>query len=314
MKRKFILVLLILIVISSFFIPVNQQKDISINAPFLNVYTGLLTPVKWEKWRPDLREIIDKDSTRISFKKEKNSFSITYPGSTLTVNFEGSIFNVHEDLGNGSANYSYTVVPDSSEKKTLIGVSKKASVIGFLINQFRKDPFADTHINDLKTFWETDSLRYGCKITKIGVPDANLIEMKKKVLSKDKFTAATKMRAVLEQYMHTHDLKQMQPILAQFLRLNEDSTELNVGFFVDKKVTPDNGITYAHMPKGGPLYIAQFTGPFNKRQKIYAGLRQYFTDHLYQSAILPFEMYLDNKLPTSDTDRVHVRVNFTTFF
>ncbi|MGN6640534.1 MAG: hypothetical protein ACTHJ8_16605 [Mucilaginibacter sp.] len=314
MKRKFILVLLILIVICSFFIPVNQQKDISINAPFLNVYTDLLTPVKWGKWRTDLRNAIDKDSASISTRKGKNTFDIKYPGSAISVNFEGSIFNIHEDRGNGSVNYSYTVVPDSSEKKTLIGVSKKASVIGFLINQFRKDPFADTHVNDLKAFWETDSLRYGCKITKIGVPDANLIEMKKKVPAKDKFTYAGKMRADLEQYMHTHNLKQMQPILAQFLRLGKDSTEVNVGFFVDKKVMPGNGITYAHMPKGGPLYVAQFMGPFNKRQKIYAGLRQYFTDHLYQSAILPVEMYLDNKLPTSDTDKVHVQVNFTTFF
>lgn len=313
MKRKFILILLILIVISSFFIPVSQQKDISINAPFLNVYTDLFMPLKWEKWRPDLRKAIDKDSTSISTRKGKNAFDIKYPGSVINVNFEGSIFNIDDISGTHSAKYSYTVVPDSSEKKTLISVSKKTTAMGFLINQFR-DPFTDTHINDLKAFWETDSLRYGCNITKIGVPDANLIEMKKKVPTIDKFTEAAKMRAGLEQYMHIHNLKQMQPILAQFLRLSKDSTEVNVGFFVDKKITPGNGITYAHMPEGGPLYIARFTGPFNKRQKIYTGLRQYFTDHLYQSAILPFEMYLDNKLPTSDTDKVHVQVNFTTFF
>ena len=68
------------------------------------------------------------------------------------------------------------------------------------------------------------------------------------------------------------------------------------------------------MPKGGPLYAAKYTGSFNQRKKVYASLHQYFTDHSYQTAILPFESYLDDKLPTSDTDKVNIQLNFSSYF
>jgi hypothetical protein len=68
------------------------------------------------------------------------------------------------------------------------------------------------------------------------------------------------------------------------------------------------------MPKGGPLFAAKFSGRFSKRQKIYNALQQYFADRHHQPAILPFETYFDGKLPSSDTDKVNIQVNFTSYY
>jgi effector-binding domain-containing protein len=160
----------------------------------------------------------------------------------------------------------------------------------------------------------TDSLRYGCHIVKIKVPEANLIEIKKRVPAQDKFTAAAGMLNSLNIFIKKNNVTQMQPLIAQFLPRGKDSVQVNVGFFIDKVVKPENGISFVTMPKGAPLYTAKFNGKFNRREKVYEGMHQYFEDHSYKSVILPFETYLDNKLPVSDTDSVNIRVNFSSYF
>src|SRR3569623_1993814 len=101
------------------------------------------------------------------------------------------------------------------------------------------------------------------------------------------------MLETLQQFIKAHGTKKIQPIIAQFLPTSADSTQLNVGFYIDKEVKSEKDIIFARMPKGGPLYSVLYKGKFNQRSKAYIALRQYYTDHYYQSAILPFETYLD---------------------
>jgi effector-binding domain-containing protein len=314
MKKKVIGLLLLLIIFAACFIPVTQQKNILVKTSFLNIYSLLVSPVKWEEWRPDLKKFIDADSSKISIQKDSGSFIIKYGDLKLDVKSTGNSFDINEHSDNNTINYNYTLLPDKAANKTLITVNKKNSAINYLIGKLKADPFSDTHITDLKNFVETDSLLYGCKIFKTRVPVSNLIVIKREVLSKNKFTEAKQMFDALTQYVKTHDVKQVRPLIAQFLRIGKDSAQVNVGFFIDKEVTSDKVITFTRMPKGGPLYSTIFRGEFSKRQKAYNSLHQYFIDHRYQSAILPFETYLDNKLPASDTDSVNILVNFSTYF
>ncbi|MDB5022744.1 MAG: hypothetical protein JWP78_499 [Mucilaginibacter sp.] len=321
MKKKVILLSLLVIVFAACFIPIAQQKITSIKAPFLNVYTQLSDPVNWEKWRPDLKEKVLADSTQISVQKAPSSFTIKRKQQELNVIMNEFSFIIDDAWDSKVSNYTYIVIPDKrtsvlSEKlpKTFIIVNEKISLISYLIGKFTTIPLSDTHIADLKNFMETDSLRYGCRIFKTKVPENNLIEIKKEVLAKNKFTEAAKMLAAMQQFLKTHDVKQVQPLIAQFLPKSKDSTQVNIGFYIDKEVKGEKDVNFVRMPKGGPLYAAKFKGKFAERQKVYGGLHQYFIDHLYQSAILPFETYLDNKLPASDTDRVNIQINFSAYF
>lgn len=313
MKKKVILLSLILVVFAAFFIQIPQQKTITIKGSFFNVYRVLVNPAKWEQWRPDLRKAFAADSNKFSIKKDTGSFIIKDANLELNVK-SGDSFIINEHSDNGSISYSYVVMPDKNLNKTLITAYKKISAISYLIGKLRPASFSDTHITDLKNFMETDSLLYGCRILKTKVPESNLIVIDRLVLAKDKFSEAAKMLSTLQQYLKTHNVKQMQPLIAQFLTKGKDSAQLKVGIFIDKKVNSENEITYNRMPKNGTFYVAGFEGKFNERQKVYLGLQQYFTNHLYQSALLPFETYLDNKLPTSDTDRVNVQVVFPSYF
>jgi effector-binding domain-containing protein len=160
---------------------------------------------------------------------------------------------------------------------------------------------------------EVDSLHYGFNIFATGVPASNLIVMRKEVLKTDKFKVAVEMQGNLQQYIKITQTKQVYPVIAQFLSKGKDSTQVNVGLYIDKEVPSANGIVFTRMPKGGPLYAAPFRGKFSKRGMAYEALKQYFSDRSYQTAILPFETYLDNRLPDSDDDLINIQVNFSTY-
>lgn len=315
MKKKVILPVLLAVVLIACFIPVTEEKTIAVNASFFNVYHVLATPARWKEWRSDLRKIPVADTSKISIYKDTGSFEIKFTNFLLKVKASDGLFSVDDYSNNKNVTYSYYAVPAKDPKTTIVTVDKKTPAVSYLFQHFDESTFTDTHINDLKTFMETDSLKYGCNITKTRVPEANLVVINEIVEKKDKFTEAGKMLAELQAFVKKHGLRQTQPVIAQYFdKPKTDSTQLKVGLFIDKETVSEKNIVFTRMPKGGPLYVAKFDGRFKDRMKVYAGLQQYFTDHLYQQAILPFEFYLDNKLPVSDTGKVNIQVNFSTYF
>jgi effector-binding domain-containing protein len=318
MKKKIIVLSLFVLVFAACFIPVTQQITVHVKAPFLNVFNQLSEPLNWEKWRPDLNKVFLTDSDKIAIKKDgPRFFQLKYQDRELNVRSTGYTFFIHDRWNNKISNYSYTVTPvyDKFLNKSSVTVDKKTYLFNYLLGKISSASFEDTHVNDLKNFMENDSLHYGCTIFRTKVSDTSLIVIKREVLEKDKFNEASKMLPLLQQYLKTHhDIKQTRPLIAQFLPKGKDSTEVKIGIFINKKVNSENEITYSRMPKGGTFYIGEYKGRFDKRGKVYAGMKEYFASHLYQLALIPFETYLDNKLPVSDTDSVNIQVVFPSYF
>src|ERR1700730_8271663 len=116
MKKIVISLSLILILLIICFLPFTEQKTIIIKAPFYNVYQQLEKPENWKKWRKDLHQIQGADSTKISEKKSKNGFKITYNDLKIDVNpVDGYSFKVIEINKNKTFEYSYTVVPEKQQ-------------------------------------------------------------------------------------------------------------------------------------------------------------------------------------------------------
>lgn len=294
-------------------IPVDYQTTIPVKGPFLNIYTILSNPQKWEQWLPAFRQLPASDTAKLTVQKDTASFTIQGPQVGLKVAKNGMTFNIEEQVPK-EYRYSYLIMPLPQGNKTQLIATEKISLWRYLFSQLFSSYQGNTHVNDFKHFVETDSLLYGCRIFKTRVPEGNLIEIRQTVVAKEKFTAAHTMLTTLQQFVKEHQLARMQPVIAQFLPKGKDSAQVNVGFFIDRETASVKPVTFVRMPKGGPLYAARFSGKFDQRKKVYDGLQQYFTDHLYQSAILPFETYLDNKLPTSDTSQINIQVNFTTYY
>ena len=201
MKKKVIAIVLFVFSLAACFITVPQQKTISIKASFFNVFIQLSKPENWKKWRSDLKLIPAVDSSKIILKKDTASFQIRYGQNKINVVPKGYLFEIEDKWASTKADYSYAVIPEKLQNKTTIVVSKKIFAINYLIGKISPVSFADTHIDDLKKFMETDSLHYGFNVLKTKISENNLIEIKKEALTANKFTEAAKMLHALYQYI-----------------------------------------------------------------------------------------------------------------
>lgn len=312
MRKAIVSIVLAAVVFAACFIKVDQQKTVLIKSSFFNIFKELATPKNWQKWRPDLHTVYATDSSKITIKKTPGVFNITSPPVQVSVKIADAQFNITDSSSNKGNSYSYLAVPAKLPTETFVTVYKSIPLYSFLAGLVSPPSLADTHIADLKNYMETDSLFYGIHIVKTTVPGDKLIVVIETVLSKDKLIAANKALTSLQDYLKLKNLKQVQPIIAQFLPVANDSTQFKVGIFVDKEVPSSAPINFERMPKGATLITTKYHGRFNERDKAYNAMHQYYSDHTLQSGILPFEFYLDNKLPLTDTDKVNIRINFST--
>jgi effector-binding domain-containing protein len=311
MKKKVFVFSILSVILFLFFVPFTQQKTFSIKAPLYNTYQQLAKADNWKKWRTDLRRAYLSDSTKISDKQDSNGFKLSYHDITLLVNIvNGYTFSINE---NNKNDYSYTVIPEKMPNVTSIIVTEKTNFIKHLSDLINKKSYSETHITDLKHFMEDPDLYYGYKIIKKKVTDTNIIVLRKVVLAKNKFSEAAKTLITLKQFIDLKGFKQTQPLIAQFFTKTNDSLQVNIGLPINGKIAASNPITFMQMPPNGNLYTVKFHGKFKERAKVYDAVHQYFNDRNLPMPILPFETYLDNKLPENDSDIVNIQINFTTF-
>jgi effector-binding domain-containing protein len=311
MKKKVIIFSILLVILFLVFVPFTRQRTFSIKASFFNTYQQLAKADNWKKWRKDLRKANLADSTKISYKPNSNGFKLNYPDNTLTVRIiNGYTFSIYE---NNTPDYSYTVVPEKLQNVTSIIVTEKTNFVNRLFDLITKKSFSETHITDFKEFMEDPDLYYGYKIIKKKVTDTNIIVLKKVILAKNKFSEAAKTITALKQFIDLKGLKQTQPLIAQFFTKPNDSMQVNAGLPINKKTSASKPIAFMEMPQTGNLYTVRFQGKFKDRTKVYAAVKRYFNDRNLSMPILPFETYLDNKLPENDSDIVNIQINFTTF-
>ena len=308
MKKIGFLILIIIIISGVLFIPVTNQKTVTVKALFFNTYQQLSSAGNWLKWRRDLRPAWMADSSKISVTKTQNGFDLKYRDSVIHVAVNGYSLYISET---GNPNYAYTVFPDTNQNKTNITVFEQTNILNYL---FKSDHLlSDTHITDLKGFLENPDLYYGYQITKIKVTDTALVVLNRVVLDKLKFTTAQQNLAILKQYIAANGLKQTQPFIAQFLPKQKDSVLVNIGVPVNRNVIPRQPIHFMRMPPYGNLYTLKYHGKFKDRVNAFSAMRRFFTDRQLPMPILPFETYLDNKLPLSENDTVNIKLNFSTF-
>jgi len=314
MKKKLLFALLPILVLIALFIPISRQFEVKIKATFFNTYQVLSKSNNWPKWRSDLRSTWLIDSPKIAMINARSSFSVMLGELTLQVTpVNGYSFSVVEQRAEQEHQYLYTLIPAIDQNYTLARLDEKVSLYRYLYDLIDGASSTYAHLIDLKRFMETPDLYYGFHINKIHVTDTSIVVLSNTVLSKNKFIGAQAILQTLQHYLGTNQLQQTQPLIAQFLPGRNDSVHLKVGLPVDKKVQTKTPFIFMTMPSSGYFYTVNFKGRFADRQNAYTAVYRYFKDRNMQVPILPFETYLDNKLPKSDTDIVNIRINFSTF-
>ena len=314
MKKILLLLSLILIICAVCFIPVTEQRTVTIKATFFNVYQQLINGNNWKNWRTDFNHKSAIGSSKVSVKQNISGFELKYSNLTVKViPINGYSFKIEESDKNKLFEYSFTAFPDKSPDKTTFTVTQQIDVWRAVLNRIMGTLFLKTHVEDFKNYMESTVSYYGYNIIKSKVTDTEIIVLRQSCLTKNKFIKAISGLSSLRNYLNLNGLKETQPFIAQFLQKSKDSTQLNIGIPVNKKAFIKNPFDLMQMPESGTLYIVKFKGKFNDREKAYAAVERYFGDRQITKLMLPFETYLDNKIPQSDTSEVNIQINFPSF-
>lgn len=127
------------------------------------------------------------------------------------------------------------------------------------------------------------------------------------VLAKELYKAMPFMVNEVKKYINDHHLQITGHYLAQFHNLGKNRIRVNVGIIINRQADPGMDVKILHMPKGYVLR-SQYEGEYQGVKKVYKALKQYGIDHAKSFPAPPWEVYLNDTLPVSDTSWCHVAV------
>ncbi len=309
-KKTVIYLIIIAVVILICFTPFNQKKTVNIQAPYFITLQQLLRPDNWKNWQPDTKLAWKQDSSQVKLVKRRTSFTIQKPGFTLAVDHaNGFGFDVKKTINGKTSNYYFVAIPSNISGNSIIICTKKINLIQLMGSYFGAD-FSLTDIPYLKNYLEDPRQYYGFDIKKTTVTDSNVVVIKKVVATTNKLAAIAQIQQDLKQFIQQHHLKIVQPLIADIRDIGTDSLRIMIGLPIDKQTLSAGKIEFMHLPPHGRMLTGLYTGKYSGRQKLYLAMKTYIADHSLSSPEDPYEKYLDNKIPASDTSLVHLQVNF----
>jgi len=304
MNKRIIVIVMLSAALVSGFIPVTKSDTFTINAPFDNVYRQFISPKSWLKWEPGLKGL---GHNQVAIDSNKSGFKITEPETVINLQEMGlGNFAIIQTQGNNTSGFNCAFVPDNKTNKSRATVTRKTNLFGYLsgliINSHRPSPIAG-----LKAFMEDTRQYYGFIIRRELTSKKLIAVQKRSLLSSELYRQTNGMLLRLNDFIVKNKLKITSPLQMQYVAVTKDSTQLMLGFPVDKKAAPANGVEYMTMPQG-KILVGYFNDQYKNKGNLYNAVRQYMADNYMHPIIQPFERFDNNKVPLSDTSRINMQL------
>lgn len=298
----------VLVITAIGFIPFRQQKTILIKAKYENVYDQLLKPTNWKNWQPEVKAAWQQDSTQIQTTTKETGTTISAPNLHIETKLNGFGLEVRKNIKWKSEHYSFILLMDKNFKYSNMHITANTCGFKWLITLLaQKSLFAD--MEALKQYMEDDKAYYGFQINNTLTIDTNVLVVKKLVLLKDKDSAIVATQNHLQAYINSHHYNITQPIMADIhATFSGDSVRIMMGIPIAQSPKPSGDIKLMQMSKQSREIYITYTGKYGNRLTCYNSLRRYIADHSLSTPEVPYEKYLDNKVPLSDTNYTHVQI------
>ncbi len=310
MNKKLYLPILLIAIVACTLIPFSYQKIVTIDYPFMIVFNQLKA-ANWKKWQPQLLVIYAKDSTGIKTVQSKTGFSINAKNIYINAQTaDGFKFAVTETINHKSTKYKYVTIPQSNAGKCSVIIIKKGNTYNWLLDFIIKKP---GDIDALKSYMYDTKAFYGYQINRGKVIDSNIVVQKQIVPIAARASEIVKIQQLLNAYLKLHGIKQEQPIMADIRDVSKDSALVMIGIPIVGRAKNSGDFKFMHLPRNGYMLSAYYRGPYGGRQKLYKAIKAYVTNHSLSAPEVPYEKFMDNKIPLSDADEVNMQVNFPIF-
>ena len=293
--------------IAALFMPYRQREQFLIKAKYQNIYNVLLKPGNWPKWQPELNAAQRMHPEKVTLLKAGNDLTIYSPKTKINVKVNGFGFNVEKQLKYIRWAYSFTILPDSNIRNTQVQLDIATSLFKQITGLLSHYSTPQHDIFGLKNFMENDSAYYGFKIVKGQTVNPVIMVKKARVIADKKYTIMREMLQLLKQTIAKYHLQAAAPVMSTITSLSADYIQVMIGVPVNRQ-TNATGVTFMQMPKQSKTIFIHFKGRYNQREAAYEALKKYVADHGQNMPALPYEIYLNNRLPASDTTMADVQI------
>ena len=300
MKKVVLLIVSFVCVIALlYFIPVAKKETVPVATNLYAITSTVMQPENWKRWQQTIRSAYAKDSAQVQVAKaSKSAFTISMPQHQFDVTpISPVLYTVQETNNGNTSQYAINIIPVKEDTVNLL-VVKKTNVLAWLFSSTQSP--ADITAHSLKKFLETPGAFYGYPMDIKKVTDTVIATQKMRVSKKDLFRVLPSSFQSLEHYIQQQGLQAVNNWEVSYNNTYNDSLDVMTGIPVNQPAEAVGKVRCLHIPKGRML-VGYYEGRFMDRKDIYAALERYIADRHLMKVAVPFEKYVNNELPASDS-------------
>jgi hypothetical protein len=309
-----LIVLALLFLIVSFFIPVKLENKIFVANTFENIASSTIRPKSWIKWDASVREAWEKDSSACHFTEDsvQHTATVEIPGKKIIITqVSYLIYQLEEIKDHGpSSAFGFGIVPyvgngqQRSEHNTNLVYARYTNLFYKLFPFLEKPSFAKRTISGLTAFVEDNLRFYGYAIDLKQSNDTLFLTKSEDLAKKDLFPRIPVLFEEIGREARNNNCKTGIKNLS-YAMLGGDSLTVMAGYNIDKIIKGDYLYIFKQFPAGQPLAVGTYKGIYRDRFRLYAAMDKYIPDHQLLKVGLPFEKYAAAApLPVSDSSVV----------
>jgi effector-binding domain-containing protein len=302
-----VIVFVLLIIIA--FVPFQQHASISIKSNYFDVCQQFTFADNWKRWQPDIKDGFYQ-AKQGKLTTDSSGFLISIPGQAFKVeHVSANRFKVIRTVKHVDYSYFFIAIPNVANSNTTIIIDAENTLGKWLFSKLNPPIDILDIPKQVKNFMENARLYYGFNINPKKVDESCFAVKKETVPAKDKYSEMAKVAKDLYAFLKQNNIHALQPPSGGYSLPKNDSLQILIGIPVNKQLNSTCDITFIHMP-GGKMLVGDFKGTYSDRQKLYNAMEKYIQDHSLEKQIAPFERYLDNRIPASDSDSVNMQINY----
>ncbi len=312
-SRLFFVVASVIIVflIVSLFIPVREKQEIKIEANFFNVLEQLNSPGNWKNWQVSLKDsdtmalssihiMVDSLSDRFFIESASHSF---YVQKLSPVSFEIKEINNKDTLF-----YNIYVLSTIFPKHTNVVTTTQVNLLNYLFSNHSKTRAFSTATR-LKYFMENPTAYYGYTFKIEKTIDTVVVVKETISAKKDWRKKLSLVYKSLDSFIDRNCLKIMQPKIVSFKSVSNDSIKIRAGIPVNQVAPEMDNIKCLKMPKAHIL-VGQYKGAYDKRSSLSSAMEQYIQNNSLDIIAVPYEKFLNDSIPETDTSIVNIKMYY----
>jgi effector-binding domain-containing protein len=303
-------VILVVILVSVFFYPRKEFRQIIVPLPIERTISQFTDPVRVQHW---FKAIASNDSAAIT--KEGNGRWVINADQhalrIITANSFSAVLELSEGQEKKRFVYTASVAPDNVDQTRI--------TLNYRTNLFRKLTGEPSLINagiesiqNLEAFTNSTKRFYGYEIRHTLVTDSAYLFTTKSVAKGSIQKAAVEVFDNLIAYARKNKIQFTGTKIINIFPLPGDSIRVSGGIAVTSYYVPaaSDNISYKNMPYGKKLLEAPFKGSYSELPIAYSALLKYSQDNNLTSMAIPYGKFLTDNYSYSDNDIIDLMVYY----